>query len=173
MAHEEQIDFCKDVLSKFPDHFKGGRVLDIGSLDVNGNNRWMFDNCWYVGCDLGEGKNVDVICPGHEYEAPLGSMDVVISTEAFEHDQHLDKTLNHAVALLRSGGLLLFTCAGPDRWEHGTHVSGPTDSPFTLDYYGNVSVERTKEILDMAVFSEHEFRYAVGKRDLQFWGIKK
>ena len=177
MAHEEQVDFCKEVKEKFPEHFKEAKVLDIGSLDVNGSNRILFEGGVYVGCDLGEGKNVDIVCPGHEYDAPAGSLDVVITTEALEHDKHIKKTLNHSIKLLRSGGLLIITCAGPDRWEHGTSGSNPSDSPFTNDYYGNVSISMAKELMDMDAFAEHEFRYdgggRRGKRDLQFWGIKK
>jgi len=174
MAHEEQYAFCKSVRDKFPELFKQASVLDIGSMDVNGNNRYLFTDSEYVGCDLGEGANVDVICPGHEFDAPTGSFDVVISTEAFEHDKYIAQTLPHAIKLLRSGGMLIFTCAGPDRWEHGTDAHAPDQSPFTNDYYGNVSITQAMGLMDMEAFKELMFRYdGGGRRDLQFWGIKK
>ena len=40
-------------------------VLDIGSLDVNGNNRCHFiEPREYVGVDVGPGANVDVVSLG-------------------------------------------------------------------------------------------------------------
>ena len=86
MAHKEQINYVNKVKNKFPEYFKNKKVLDIGSLDVNGNNRFLFDNCNYIGLDVGDGNNVDVVCPGHKYDAPSEFFDVIISTEVFEHD---------------------------------------------------------------------------------------
>ena len=39
MAHKEQRDFCFRVKNIYPDFFKNKKVLDIGSLDVNGNSK--------------------------------------------------------------------------------------------------------------------------------------
>ena len=65
MAHEEQKIFLESVKSKFSEKFKNCRVLDIGSLDINGNNRFLFENYEYIGLDIGEGNNVDIVCRGH------------------------------------------------------------------------------------------------------------
>jgi hypothetical protein len=45
MAHQAQQDFCNSVRQLFPDHFRGKTVLDVGSLDINGNNRYLFTDC--------------------------------------------------------------------------------------------------------------------------------
>jgi hypothetical protein len=71
-----------------PEHFKDNKVLDIGSLDINGNNKFLFDNSEYIGLDIAEGNNVDVVCIGHEYDAPDETFDTIISTEALEHDMY-------------------------------------------------------------------------------------
>jgi hypothetical protein len=84
MAHPEQRNFCEKVLNKFPEYFKNKRVLDVGSFDVNGNNRFLFTDCEYIGIDVGAGTNVDIVCKTHELD--LGTYDVIISTECFEHD---------------------------------------------------------------------------------------
>ena len=52
MAHKAQREFCDSVRNKYSDMFKGKKVLDIGSLDNNGNNRFLFDDCEYLGIDL-------------------------------------------------------------------------------------------------------------------------
>ena len=123
MAHKAQVDYCLSVKNKFPNFFKNTKVVDFGSLNINGCNKEFFEDCEYIGLDLGEGPNVDIVCVAHEYDAPDGSFDVVVSTEMFEHDKFLNLTFKNMVRVLRPGGLLFFTCAGPGREEHGTKRS--------------------------------------------------
>ena len=176
MAHKEQIAFCTQVRRRFPERFLDVRVLDVGSLDVNGNNRYLFEpgRYEYTGVDLGPGPNVDVVCPIHLYEAPAGTFDVVVSTEAFEHDRHLPLSLRRMVELLRPGGLLLFTCATEGRPEHGTRATSPPDSPFTPEFYRNVTSRDVWAAVDVdVVFSRYEFCGHAGTHDLRFWGLKR
>ena len=80
MAHEKQREFFRKVKSMNPQFFTDVKVLDIGSLDINGSNRHAFEHPYsYIGVDLSEGKNVDVICPGHLYESGY-QFDTVISS---------------------------------------------------------------------------------------------
>jgi len=170
--HEAQMMFCEEVKRKYPNYFNGVKVLDIGSMDINGNNRHLFENSEYVGCDLDEGPNVDSVCCSHEYPAKPESLDVVISTETFEHDRYLEKTIKHAVSIIRPGGLFLFTCATGSREQHGTTNHKPNDSPYTNDHYQNVSEDMVVDVLDMEIFDEYEFRKRNGE-DLYFYGVKK
>jgi hypothetical protein len=66
MAHKQQIEFCQKIKNSHSSFFSNKRVLDVGSLDVNGNNRYLFDNCEYTGIDIGNGKNVDIVWCEHE-----------------------------------------------------------------------------------------------------------
>ncbi len=75
------------------------RVLDVGALDLNGNNKILFEGCAYTGIDIGEGPNVDVVSVAHEYPAPSESFDVIISTECLEHDRHYPETLRNIVRM--------------------------------------------------------------------------
>lgn len=86
MAHREQQQFLLSARQLFPQKFQNCDVLDIGSLDINGNNRYLFTNYTYFGLDIGPGKNVDLVCRGHEYKTDK-RYDIVISTECFEHDE--------------------------------------------------------------------------------------
>jgi hypothetical protein len=52
MAHVQQVNFLKSVKEKFPNKFKNCTVLDIGSLDINGNTRFLFEKPTYVGIDV-------------------------------------------------------------------------------------------------------------------------
>jgi SAM-dependent methyltransferase len=178
MAHREQQDFISSVKDRFPEKFKGVRVLDIGSLDINGNNRFAFEDYEYIGIDIGEGNNVDVICRGHEFKDGKG-FDVVISTECFEHDEFWNLTIQNATNLTKSNGVFLFSCATTGRPEHGTRRTSPQDSPFTSqienDYYMNLTEEDVRTAIDVdKYFSEYYFfARDVHPNDLYFWGIKK
>jgi SAM-dependent methyltransferase len=175
MAHREQREWCELVKYAHDEFFVGTSVLDIGSLDINGNNRYLFEQCNYTGIDIGEGKNVDVVCSGHLFKSD-DLFDVVISTECFEHDEHWQQTLKNVINnLLKDGGLFLFSCAAPGRPEHGTKRTSPKDSPFTNDYYRNLSEADIRSVLDCdAIFSNYKFKTRIEfPQDLYFYGIKK
>lgn len=179
MAHQDQMLFCKSVKYLFPNLFKNCDVLDIGSLDINGNNRYLFDNCEYTGVDIGEGPNVDVVSRGHEFK-PNKLYDVVISTECFEHDKYWKDTILNCINLTKKGGIFLFTCASLGRPEHGTKRSGSEwASPFTTiewqeEYYRNLTEDDIRSVIDLeSNFSEYKFEYNIKSYDLYFYGIKK
>ena len=180
MAHVQQIEFCLSVKQRFPDYFRQRWVLDVGSLDINGNNQFLFEDCAYIGIDLLPGKNVDFCCKAHEFKLPDHSFDVIISTECFEHDPYYALTLQNMVRLLKPGGLLLFSCATTGRPEHGTRRTTPADAPFIQafgdwgDYYRNLGVDDIRAVLDVEQgFSAFEFSTQHQTHDLYFWGIKQ
>jgi SAM-dependent methyltransferase len=181
MAHEQQKDFFRDVKKIHPNFFTDVKVLDIGSLDINGNNKHVFEHpYYYVGVDLSDGDNVDIVCPGHLYDCGF-EYDVVISSECFEHDMYYARTLQNMIKLLKSNGLMIFTCASTGRPEHGTLRSNPSDAPFLLDmsekwanYYKNLTEDDIRSVIDVNnLFTSFEFRYEPSTCDLYFWGIKK
>ena len=49
MAHLNQQKFCKKVKEIFPNYFKNVSVCDIGSLDINGSNHYLFEDYEYIG----------------------------------------------------------------------------------------------------------------------------
>ena len=179
MSHPEQRAFCAIVQQKYPKFFSGVKVLDIGSLDINGSNRSFFTNCEYHGIDIGPGKGVDYVCRGHEWQGENEYYDCIISTECFEHDQFYALTLKNAVRMLKKGGLLIFTCATTGRPEHGTRRTSPEDSPLTCatagweDYYKNLTQTDIESVLDCAtIFSKYAFETNDQAHDLYFYGIK-
>ena len=40
--HEQARKFTLVVKEKFPEYFSNKNVLDVGSGDINGNNRFLF-----------------------------------------------------------------------------------------------------------------------------------
>ena len=173
MAHLQQQNFCFSVKGRFPDKFVNCSVLDMGSLDINGSNRYLFQGDYeYVGIDIVEGSNVDFVGKGHEYTRKE-KFDVCISTEAFEHDAFWRQSFLNMYCLLKPGGLLLFTCASTGRHPHGTSEYSPQDSPGTNDYYENRTAEDFYNVFNMkGLFSEHYFEFGPVTFDLYFYGIK-
>ena len=171
--HNHQRNFVRSVKKQHAQFFTDSKLLEIGSQNVNGSVREEFDYCDYTGVDAVEGKDVDVVCYGHEYEAEAGSFDVVLTCEMLEHDPFAPKTVKRMIELLRPGGLFFMTCAGEGRGEHGTTKTGNVWGP-DGDFYRNVTEEMFLEWCTAAcgTFVEHHIEYSGGPRDLYFWGIK-
>ena len=143
MAHPPQAEYFGTVREHYPSHFDGARVLEVGSLDINGSVRELFSGCQYTGVDLQPGPGVDLACPGHLLSLPTASFDTVISAECFEHNPFWRETLANMLRMTRPGGLVLVSCATTGRKEHGTSRTNPDASPFTVqekwDYYRNLT----------------------------------
>jgi hypothetical protein len=170
MSHQSQLDFVKSVKDMFPYSFKDATVLEVGSLDINGSIRQFFFNCDYIGIDLFPGKGVDVIGAAHTLQ--LGKYDTVISCECFEHDKYWKETFKKMYDSAKC--LVVFSCATTGRQEHGTTRTNPADSPFTNDYYKNLTEQDFREAFDIdSMFSKYQFSVNERPEDLYFWGLKK
>ena len=182
MAHWVQQIWCEKIKKLHPQYFKNKRVVDVGSLDVNGNNKYLFDDCEYYGIDVIPGPNVDVVCIAHQYivDKPF---DVAMSTNALEHDMFWKQTIPWMFSSLNPGGLLFFSAAST-HFEHGTKRTTPEDSGTSQmgieweNYYHNISEVDIQETVDWSNLSKFEMTLAnvvnnSREMDLRFWGIKK
>lgn len=170
MSHQAQLNFVAIVRAMYPDYFVRKQVLEIGSLNINGSIRQFFEQCVYVGVDLGEGRDVDVVARGEDLTYADGSFDVVASCECFEHNPEWVATLNNMIRM--SKGLVFFSCATTGRPEHGTPRTSPHDAPFCGDYYRNLTEEDVTNAIDLSVFEDYQFLTNDMAHDLYFWGIK-
>lgn len=181
--HIEARDFVARTKARFPAHFANGRrVLDVGSLDMNGNNRFLFDpTCIYQGIDIVSGSNVDHVCAAGDFcadEAPA-QYDTVVSTECFTYDLDFVRSLRNIVRLLKPGGLFVFTCATTGRPEHGLWPR-PHDvvvAQSTVDWYPTYLHTLTPEDIQRAVpihvyFDAHSFEIDTVAKDMHFWGVR-
>jgi SAM-dependent methyltransferase len=175
MAHKLEQEFCLSIKERFKHYFQDKIVLDIGSGDVNGNNRYLFDRGIVIGIDIGPGPNVDIIGGAENLSFRDEFFDTIISTECFEHNPSYAETIRNAIRMLKSNGLFLFTCATTGRPEHGTSKYKPNQSfalKVGIDYYKNLTEEDIREAIDIdKSFSSYEF--STKAQDLYFWGIKK
>ena len=113
-------------MEQFRNTFLGTRrnerlvILDIGSQDVNGSYRELFNSpAWrYLGVDMVPGKNVDILLsnPYRFKEIRSSSVDVVISGQALEHVEFFWITMLEMARVLKRGGVccIIVPSAGPE-----------------------------------------------------------
>lgn len=177
MAHPEQLKFVERVKQHAGSFFCKQRVLEVGSLDLNGSVRIFFEECDYVGVDVAPGKGVDLVCQGQLVDHPTGHYDVVISCEAMEHNPYWVETTANMLRLCRPGGLFILSCASHGRAEHGTTRTNPVDSPLTVglkwDYYRNLAAADFENALPLdRWFATHRFFQNWNSYDLLLVGIR-
>jgi len=178
--HPEAIHFTTFVKSQFTDYFKDKKVIDIGGSDVNGNNRFLFENCDYSANDVVYAPNVTIVSKTKDLPFPDNTFDVIISTECFEHDSEYTQSFTKIYQMLKPSGLFCFTCASIGRPEHGTRRTTPADSYGTLgmlkdmqDYYKNLTIEDVNQVLNLnSSFVLWRSYYNSSTKDLYFYGIK-
>ena len=175
MAHPAEQAWLSSLKNKFPDHFRRVRVLDCGSLDINGRNILLWNlESGITGIDLAPGKNVNIVMAIEDADWPDGHFHVVISTECFEHNAKWREGLTNMIRMLRPGGLLIVTCATDGRVEHGTVDHSPEASPFTAKsrYYKNLTEADIRSAIDIEAFSDMAFELNEKSHDLYFWAVK-
>lgn len=138
--HREVYDWLRQTRHQYPALFNGGRVLECGAHIETYSPRALFPASDYTGLDARPGPGVDVVSLVHKY-APGTCFDVVVCTQMLEHDPHWRESLGNMVDVLKPGGSLLLTFAGPGYPEHDMK-----DSPWP-GYYENRSTGDALDIL--------------------------
>lgn len=177
MAHPEQAEFFTGVRSHYGSSFDSARVLEVGSLDINGSVRELFSGCEYTGVDLQLGPGVDLARQGQLVDFPTGHFDTTISAECLEHNPFWRETVANMLRMTRPGGLVLISCATTGRLEHGTTRTNPDASPFTSaekwEYYRNLGVGDLEASLNLAGWLADWASWVnFITRDLYFVGIR-
>ena len=169
--HQEVIDFINRTTEILK--YENANVVEVGAQNVNGramdaangkNKKW-------TGIDLVDGPDVDyvgnaaLILP--ELAARGEIFDIAISTEVLEHTQDWREIVIGLVGVLRQGGHLVLTCAGPGRDPHNAN-----GLPYMVEneYYKNVSIEDLEAVLGesmIAILAES------GNGDTRYFGVKK
>ena len=94
-----------------------GKVLEVGSLDVNGGIRSIVE---VFGIDMREGPGVDLVCSvddlGKHFE--MGYFDACVSCGTFEHIENWKAFVTETWAAVKEGGWLVLTVASLDKGRH-------------------------------------------------------
>lgn len=98
-------EWTKRMRQMFP--FEAGKVLDVGSLNVNGTVKDLFPDAEnYVGIDFREGKDVDLVLDGHDIDQFQYDFDTIVCMNMLEHDDAFWITLEKMNQKLKTGGYL-------------------------------------------------------------------
>lgn len=142
------LNFIALAKEQYPEAFKGGLVLEIGALDVNGNVRGPFEDCTFTGIDWAPGKNVDLVVPAKETTFASETFDTLLSFNHLEHDPDWTDSLGHNFDALKSGGLLLLRWAtrnssahGPEFDPHGEQGYYPKDLGEVVEFLESRDIE--------------------------------
>ena len=103
--HDSVLDFVSRAL---PDRCKD--VLEVGSRNVNGSARERITAMGYVGVDIEDGPDVDLVCSASDLieRFPEG-FDVVVTTEMLEHVEDWRSAVGNLKGVTRPGGVLVVT----------------------------------------------------------------
>ena len=173
--HPAQYDFVSSLKSKYLNKFQNSKILEIGSLDVNGSIRPIFENCDFTGIDIGPGLGVDIVCEGQKFSGEDNYYDVVISCECFEHNPFWLETFFNMWRMCKHDGLVIFTCATTGREPHGLSLHTPAASPLTVEkgwnYYRNLTPDDFSTPLNLNYFFK-KYDFSILGTDLRFYGLK-
>jgi SAM-dependent methyltransferase len=106
-VHPSAIQNAESFFQAYAPHVPEGRVVEIGSQDVNGSIRTVcpprFD---YVGVDFCEAKGVDIVITD-PYHLPFDdeSVDIFVSSSCFEHSEFFWLVFMEVMRCLKPRGL--------------------------------------------------------------------
>lgn len=118
--HTSSLEHVDRLIDKYLDQDKKLNVFDLGSLDINGSYRRLFEkpNWKYYGLDLLAGANVDIVLRSpYRLPLPSRSADVIVSGQAFEHIEFFWLTWLEIVRVLKPSGMV-FLLAPSRGFEH-------------------------------------------------------
>lgn len=105
----EIINWMKETRPLLP--YDLGDVLDVGSLNINDSAREVYTQFKsYVGIDMMEGKDVDIVMNAHNLVNKFGeeSIDTIVCVNTLEHDDKFWLTIRAMNRVLKKGGFLVF-----------------------------------------------------------------
>lgn len=120
--HGSVLDWFKTCI--VPAEITGKRMIEVGSMDVNGSARPLFTAHApreYIGVDFRAGAGVDRVCNAERLVAEFGveSFDVVMSTEMLEHTPDWKTAVYNLKQVVAKDGLLFVTTRSPGFEYHG------------------------------------------------------
>lgn len=167
--HPPVIDWVEGSFDLWRDGSEGPfDILEIGSLDINGSVRPIFQTTKrsYIGIDMQEGPGVDIVADASTFSIGL-KFDIVVCAEVFEHTPVWREIIQNAFNHLKDGGLFTATMAGVGRSPHSAIDENPIRE---WEHYANI----TEEELGTALV-EIGFKDVVVNTlglDLRCWAVK-
>lgn len=94
-------------------------VCDVGSYDVNGTFKPLFVGHRYIGLDIVEGPNVDIVSKElYHYPFDDESFDIVVSGSTLEHVKDMFSWIKELARIVKKQGFICITCPSIHRNRH-------------------------------------------------------
>ena len=123
--HPTAFDDVASFVSEYLNESLETTIVEIGSADINGTIRGLFNKPrWtYYGLDCEAGPNVDIVAddPYHWRDIFAATVDVVICTQTLEHCPQPWRLVREMARILRPHGLL-YCCVPNSMCFHGYPV---------------------------------------------------
>lgn len=150
------IGTTRDYLVEFLKiHPIQGKVLEVGSLDVNGNIRDILSGLDYTGVDMRTGRNVTLVLNSHDLKERFkeGEFDLVVCFDTLEHDNKFWLTIENMRWVLKSKGWLMI---GVPSINHGIHEQPEDYYRFTESVFKEIFFDgyQHKEIKSYYYFGQ-------------------
>lgn len=119
--HPNSRKLMKRLLERFAFPGTGKAVIDVGARDANGSYRDLIERASYesyLGVDIEEGPNVDVVVP-EAVEWSLESADVVLSGQCLEHVKQPWEWIKQVASVTKRGGTIILIA--PWIWQIHRH----------------------------------------------------
>ena len=116
--HISALKFGQLFFSTYLESRTGAKIVDVGSLDVNGSLRSLAPRAnTYIGIDFAPGAGVDVVID-NPYKLPFddNEIDVVVSSSCFEHAEFFWLLFCEIQRILKPDGLC--------------YINAPSNGPF-------------------------------------------
>jgi len=136
-------------------------VVEIGSMEINGSVRGLLRGARYTGIDVRQGPGVDVVADGSTWQPPE-PVDCVLCLETMEHAEDPRAIVANALRMLRPGGVLILSAAGPNRAPHGWHGGDLEEGE---QYQGIMPADLHLWLAEV----EHEVSESQGGEDVYAW----
>lgn len=145
------------------------RVVEIGSRDINGTVRPLFNGAMYTGIDRVAGPGVDVVADGATY-TPDAVPDCVVCCEVLEHAANWDEIVRNMARMVAPGGSVFITCAGTGRTPHSSDDGGRLQYG---EHYENIPHDMLKAAMEHAGLEVRELLGRQDRGDVYACGVKR
>ena len=136
------------------------KIIDVGSYSVNGSVRPIFEKGQYIGVDMSEGPNVDIVANANNLPFNDNEIDIVVSISCFEHDDMFWVTFLEMCRVLKVGGHIYINAPsnGPYHGHPGDNWRFYKDSWKSLEKWGKLNgynIELLESYIDTELSKTH------------------
>jgi len=154
--HIQAYKLIEQIVGRLKD---GDLVCDVGSYDVNGSLKPIFEKQIYTGVDIAAGPNVDVVAPDPK-AMPFDdeTFDCVVSSSCLEHVAYPHEWAKEVIRILKPGGWFAITAPHTIHYHNPPHYWNIRKDALTLLF---------SDLLDIEVCEEAQIdSYLIGRKKI-------